>query len=202
MMALLAKWVTRMSLIKALSPAKPNPTLLLRAEDCYSQNLITSALCRLPVELYLEITTYLEPADTLSLAAVSQHFSILSSSNPQHTKETLQDFSRRLKRDVYRLKANKEVCKDISKLRHLLCKFCLSSHPRRMFDPSEAKKLPHTRECFGARTFRVCEHRELTFSEMQRLVRGMAAKDPCVILCDGPHIGASYKATLKNEYFV
>jgi hypothetical protein len=191
-----------MSLIKALTPAKPSPTSLFRAEDCYSQNLIISTLCRLPVELYLEITTHLEPADTLSLAAASQHFSILSSSNPQHTKETLQDFGRRLKRDVYHLKANKEVCKDISKLRHLLCKFSLSSHPRRMFDPSEAKKLPHTRECFGARTFRVCEHRELTFSEMQRLVRGMAAKDPCVILCDRPHIGASYHATLKNEYFV
>jgi hypothetical protein len=77
-----------MSLIKALTPAKPSPTSLLRAEDCYSQNLITSALCRLTVELYLEITTHLEPADTLSLAAASQHFSILSSSNPQHTKET------------------------------------------------------------------------------------------------------------------
>ena len=163
-------------------------------QNRFVENMKSSALCRLPGELLLEIVEYLKGADLLSLATSTRHLkSLLETKNRRGAavSDDRKEFTRRLHRDDYHHLATAEESKAVSKLENLLCSFCYARHPKRYFDKAEIEVSPHTRKCFGSTgVFRVCEHRTVTLPELQQ--GPPTSPGDSVNICDKRHDRSSF----------
>ncbi|PSN59337.1 hypothetical protein BS50DRAFT_658744 [Corynespora cassiicola Philippines] len=165
------------------------------AKEQFFANITSSTLCKLPVELILMIGNFATDADLLSLSVSCRLFrsilAIESEKRPPLPATERKEFHKKLNKDLFSAMARVESSSRAAKPRKLLCSFCLVKHPKRMFGKDAALESPFTRACRASTALLpVCEHRSLTFAEIQDLLSKSEDKT-CVRLCNhGGHCPA------------
>ncbi|KAF2010104.1 hypothetical protein BU24DRAFT_70518 [Aaosphaeria arxii CBS 175.79] len=143
---------------------------------------------RMPTELVLHIGTYLSPADYLSLEASCRHFRYMLQTETTKISDAFdrRKFFRRIKRDICSQAARAEIealegykegrtTRLLLSLENLFCSYCLSPHLVQFFSLNAVLESPFNRDCRGAAgVLRVCQHREMTFTEVRKAIPAKA----------------------------
>jgi len=146
--------------------------------DIAVHNHNNSILHRVPVALHPLIVDNLCGLDTLNLSASCRKMRIQITPLIQirHTPVTRADkysFTSQSYVIRYAKMVEVELAWPLVKSRpaRVLCSFCLQAHNREAFSTTSLRQGPYERACKGATgTFRICQHKSLTFSQLQRLV--------------------------------
>ncbi|KAF2708664.1 hypothetical protein K504DRAFT_502689 [Pleomassaria siparia CBS 279.74] len=143
------------------------------AATCYAQNMENNTFCRLPAEMILDISDFLQGADLLAYNSACRRVTAVlrcTTKLAKMSKKSKEAFTKRLRLDTFYRDAIVEEEQATGILESLLCSYCQEHHPRDGFAVTELGKPCNERVCRGAtRVLRVCKHRRMTWKELKGL---------------------------------